>query len=100
MHDEAVVEQIRTRPGPDSFLDKLSQGSGFRSLFFNFSLYNHFFKTTQIVSKSVSYQSAAGNACPTGQSGEELQIYHAFTLIYRKHEAAIGRHVAQFEDIR
>ena len=29
MHDEAVVEQIRTRPGPDSFLDKLSQGSGF-----------------------------------------------------------------------
>ena len=58
------------------------------------------FEITQQVSKSVSYQSAAGNACPTGQSGEELQIYHAFTLIYRKHEAAIGRHVAQFEDIR
>ena len=26
MHDESVVEQIRTRPGADSFLDKLSQG--------------------------------------------------------------------------
>ena len=58
------------------------------------------FKNHKKVSKSVSYQSAAGNACPTGQSGEELQIYHAFTLIHRKHEAAIGRHVAQFEDIR
>ena len=33
MHDEAVVEQIRTRPGPDSFLDKLSQGSDFEVCF-------------------------------------------------------------------
>ena len=34
MYDESVVERIRARPGPDSFLDKLSQ-----------------------VSKAVSYQS-------------------------------------------
>lgn len=28
------------------------------------------------------------------------EIFHAFTTVYRKHEAAISRHVAQFEDVR
>ena len=50
--------------------------------------------------KSAAYQAAAGNACPQASQPDELQIFNAFTSIYRKHEAAIGRHVAQFEDIR
>ena len=29
-----------------------------------------------------------------------MKIFHAFTTVYRKHEAAISRHVAQFEDVR
>ena len=81
---DTVVTSVRKRPGPDSFLDKMAQ-----------------------VGKSHSYQSAAGNACPVtnaaggqGSDPEDLQICNAFTSIYRKHEAAIGRHVAQFEDIQ
>ena len=74
---DTVVTQVRKRPGPDSFLDKMAQ-----------------------VGKSHSYQSAAGNACPVASDPEDLQIFNAFTSIYRKHEAAIGRHVAQFEDIQ
>ena len=75
-HSDCVVESVRKRPGPDAFLEALAN-----------------------VGKSQSYASAAGNACPSADQ-EELCIFHAFTGIYRKHEAAISRHVAQFEDVR
>ena len=72
-----VVTAVRKRPGPDSFLEALAN-----------------------VGKSQCYATAAGNACPSAVDADELRIFHAFTAIYRQYEAAISRHVAQFEDVR
>ena len=74
---DEVVTSVRKRPGPDAFLEALAG-----------------------VGKSQSYATAAGNACPSAVDGDDARIFHAFTGIYRQYEAAISRHVAQFEDVR
>ena len=74
---DEVVTAVRKRPGPDGFLEALAG-----------------------VGKSPSYATATGDACPNAVDADDARIFHAFTNIYRQHEAAICRHVAQFEDVR